>query len=386
MAIDVIVPVSGKAVTCGVTDYVESIAESLEGNDDVRFDMVRLEAARPFTFVATLVKQLRAGGVVHLELPIEGWGNSILPGIALFLARLFTRRGKIVLTLHEWKSLNLLRFLSELPDVWSADQIVLVSREQWQAFRASKSPPRRLRDTAALIPIGANVKGTAPARIESRRTVGPGLTIGYFGVLYGAKQPELMLRTIAALKRRGTKARLTIVGDFLADKPRDRTGFFTLAEELGVSGNIDFRGRVEDSADVLAALADADVQMLLFSDGASARRSSLLTALQLDRPVVTTVPERADEFEEWPEIERQMADGAIASVAPDAEPDVVADALLRVVREHPSRPPVDAASIWRRVGDEHARLYQGLVAGVGAAAAAPGKAPADVTGPARRAI
>ena len=70
---------------------------------------------------------------------------------------------------------------------------------------------------------------------------------------------------------------------------------------------------------------------------------------------------------------------------PDVAPQT-REAVLRVVREHPSRPPVDAASIWRRVGDEHARLYQGLVAGVGATAATPEKAPADVTGPARRAI
>ena len=269
--IEVITPVSGKNVTCGVTDYVESLADLLERRDGVEFETVRLETANPVSFVARLVKHLRGDGIVHLNLPIEGWGNSLLPGLSLFLARLFTRRGKIALTLHEWKSLNLLRFLSQPPDLWSADQVVLVSREQWEAFRASKSPPKRLRDGAALIPIGANIKSegwTLPARAVART----GVVVGYFGVLYASKQPDLMPRTIAQLKTRISNVTFMVCGDFLPDKPQDRDEFFKLADELGITGNIDFRGRIEASADVLAALAEADVHLLLFSDGASARR------------------------------------------------------------------------------------------------------------------
>ena len=361
MTIEVTAPVSGKKVTCGVTDYVESVALSLEHREGIDFRVTPLEVERPVAFVAALVRQLRAGGVIHLNLPIEGWGNSVLPGIALFLARLLTRRGKIVLTLHEWKSLRFLRFLSQLPDLWAADQVVLVSREQWQAFRASRSPPGRLRDTATLIPIGANIRSGPQPVPAPPSTRGKGITIGYFGVLYAAKQPDLMLRTLAVLKQRGIAVRLLVAGDFLADRPQDRTSFFGLAEALGVIENVDFRGRIEASPDVLAALAEADVQMLLFADGASARRSSLLTALQLDRPIVTTAPLRADEFEDWPEIERQMADGAIACVAPAAEPGTVADAVLKVLADHPTRPRIESGGIWTRVGEEHAKLYEKLI-------------------------
>src|SRR5690349_4809567 len=203
MPVSVLAPVSGKKVTCGVTDYVESLAEALDGRDGVTFETVPLEPEAPGAFVGALVRQLRSGGIVHFNLPIEGWGNSVLPGMALFLARLFTRRGKIVLTVHEWKSLNRLRFLSQLPDLWAADQIVLVSREQWEAFRMSSSPPKRLREGAALIPIGANVKaGSAWTTNADGRSEAPRKrpVIGYFGVLYASKQPELMLRTLAALK------------------------------------------------------------------------------------------------------------------------------------------------------------------------------------------
>ena len=202
-----------------------------------------------------------------------------------------------------------------------------------------------------------------PATAAPERTARDELVVGYFGVLYSSKQPDLMLRTIAELKRRGTKVRLLVAGDFLPDRPQDKTHFFDLAQNLGITENIDFRGRIEASADVLAALAEADVQMLLFSDGASARRSSLLTALQLERPVVTTAPLLPDEFTDWPDIEQQMADGAIACVAPDADPATIADAVVRTARQHPSRPRIDSANVWARAGEAHAQLYEALIAG-----------------------
>jgi len=113
---------------------------------------------------------------------------------------------------------------------------------------------------------------------------------------------------------------------------------------------------------VLAALAEADAHLLLFSDGASARRSSLLTCLQLDRPVVTTAPLRADEFADWPDIGRQIAEGSIATVAVDADPQDIAEVLVTTLGARPRRDPIDSVSIWRRIGDDHARLYRQLQA------------------------
>jgi glycosyltransferase involved in cell wall biosynthesis len=357
MTIAISAPVSGKSVTCGIADYLQSLSDALHGQEAVDFHVDRVETANPISFVAAIVGRLRADGVVHFNLPVEGWGNSLLPGIALFLARLFTRRGKIVLTLHEWLSLNRLRFLSLLPDVWSADQIVLVSRQQWEAFKASPSAPRRLRENAALIPIGPNIKATMVNLPLRKRMDRNELVIGHFGVLYASKQPEVMLRTVAELNKRGVRTRLLLCGDFLPDKPQDKDCFFQAARELGVLDQIDFRGRIEDGSAVLVALAEADVHLLLYSDGASARRSSLLACLQLDLPIVTTSPERADEFQDWPDIERQLSDGSIRCVAPDASEETIADAVQAIVAEHPMREPINAARIWKRTATEHVRLY-----------------------------
>ena len=92
---------------------------------------------------------MRAGGVAHFELPIEGWGNSVIPGSALMAARLLTRRGRIAVTMHEWVSLNRLRYLSTIPDLAAADGFVFVSPRQRDGFlatpwtsRAKKAPPR----------------------------------------------------------------------------------------------------------------------------------------------------------------------------------------------------------------------------------------------------
>ena len=60
------------------------------------------------------------------------------PASALFAARALTRKGRIVMTLHEWTSLNSLRYLSMIPDLMATDGFVFVSPRQRDAF------PRRL--------------------------------------------------------------------------------------------------------------------------------------------------------------------------------------------------------------------------------------------------
>ena len=123
------------------------------------------------------------------------------------------------------------------------------------------------------------------------------VVLGFFGVLYASKRPDLLLRVVASLRDRGVKARLLVCGDFLWDKPHDRAAFLELARELGVAEWLDFRGRIDDQGELLATLSASDVFLLPYTDGVSARRSSFQAVSQLAIPLVTTEPERSDEFD-----------------------------------------------------------------------------------------
>ncbi|WP_372423734.1 glycosyltransferase [Salinarimonas chemoclinalis] len=370
---DAIAPVtivgSDAPVTCGVMDYARRLVEAI---DVLAPGLVRIEPVetrRPLDFLRVIVSRLRRGETVHMQLPIEGWGNSLLPGVALFLARLATRRGHIVVTLHEWMSLNRLRYLSLLPDVWATDSFVFVSEHQRAAFRGSPVVARARREAATMIPIGPNIMArpgeeaaiaAERARIRARGDGRPQLVVGFFGVLYASKRPELLLETLAALRTKGFDARLVVCGDFLHDKPDDRPAFLARAAALGVSDALDFRGRIDDETELMTVLAACDAFLLPYTDGVSARRGTFHALAQIARPLVTTEPARADEFALFPALAAKIASPATRLVPVDAPARAFADALVAAHERREEAIAVDLASLWGEAARGHLALYEAL--------------------------
>ena len=361
---------SARPVTCAVMDYTRRLHEAIEAQRPGFVAIETIEPEKPLAFVAAIVKALRAGAVVHFELPIEGWGDSVVPGSALMAARLLTRRGRVAVTMHEWASLNRLRYLSMIPDLLAADGFVFVSPRQRESFRSTPWVARAKKDAAAVIPIGPNVMSThidaVRVAAEKARTRGEGalradVVIGFFGVLYASKRPDLLLRVVAALRARGVKARLLACGDFLWDKPHDRAAFLELARALGVAEWLDFRGRIDDQGELLATLSASDVFLLPYADGVSARRSSFQAVSQLAIPLVTTAPERPDEFDFTPALREKIDNPATALVPADAGPQAFADAVMTVLAKKDCAVGVSLDAIWREAAARHLAFYDRLL-------------------------
>ncbi len=360
---------SDRPVTCAVMDYWRRLEGAINamrpGFATTRF----VNPAHPLAFVGAIVAALRQDRIVHLQLPIEGWGNSVTPGSALMAARWATRKGKIVITLHEWTSLNVLRYLSTVPDVLAADGFIFVSPQQREAFLKTPLVGQAKKRAAPIIPIGPNIM---PARIdpalvarERLRTRGEGelradLVVGYFGVLYASKQPGVLLHAIKALHARGVRARLLVCGDFLWDKPNDRQNFLALARELGVADWLDFRGRIDDQDELLGTLSAADVFLLPFSDGVSVRRGSFQAVSQLAIPLVTTAPARADEFGASIALKAKIDNLATVLCPIGAGAEAFADALCLAVSRRTHAIGVDLGQSWRDAAAAHLRFYDSL--------------------------
>jgi len=362
---------SARPVTCAVMDYAHRLAEAVNARRPGFVAIETIEPERPFAFVAAIAGALRTGSVAHLQMPIEGWGNSVTPGSALFAARALTRKGRIAVTLHEWTSLNPLRYLSLIPDLLASDGFVFVSPRQRDAFQTTPWVSSAKKRQAPVIPIGPNIM---PARIDPARVAeerakleGEGamradMIVGFFGVLYASKRPDLLLRATAALHARGVKARLLVCGDFLWDKPQDRAAFLALAEELALRDWLDFRGRIDDQGELMATLSACDVFLLPYSDGVSLRRGSFQALCQLAIPLVTTIAERPDEFDAMPALKAKIESAATALCAADAAPEAFAQALMRVAERRAKAFGVRLDGIWREAAEAHLRFYDGLTA------------------------
>ncbi len=118
MADNIVLFGSAKPVTCAVMDYAHRLREAINRRLPGLVSIRTIEPSQPRAFIGSIIDVLKRDGIAHFQLPIEGWGNALLPGSALMAARLATRRGRIVTTLHEWTSLNRLRYLSMIPMCW----------------------------------------------------------------------------------------------------------------------------------------------------------------------------------------------------------------------------------------------------------------------------
>jgi glycosyltransferase involved in cell wall biosynthesis len=361
---------SARPVTCAVMDYVRRLHEAIEAQRPGFVAIEIIEPSAPIAFVAAVARVLRAGGVAHFELPIEGWGNSVVPGSALMAARLLTRRGRIAVTMHEWASLNLLRYLSTIPDLLAADGFIFVSARQRRGFARTPWASLAKKNAAPVIPIGPNVMSThidsARVAAEKAKTRGEGalradVVVGFFGVLYASKRPDLLLRVVASLRDRGVKARLLVCGDFLWDKPQDRAAFLELAGALGVADWLDFRGRIDDQGDLLATMSASDVFLLPYADGVSARRGSFQAVSQLAIPLVTTAPEQPDEFDLIPALKAKIDNPATALVPADGRPQDFADAVMTVLRQKERAVGVSLDAIWQEAAAKHLAFYDRLL-------------------------
>ncbi|MFJ6327982.1 MULTISPECIES: glycosyltransferase [unclassified Rhizobium] len=360
---------SARPVTCAVMDYAYRLADAINALRPGFVAVRTIEPEQPFAFIAAIAEELRRDRIVHLQLPIEGWGNKILPGSALMAARLMTRKGRIAITLHEWTSLNRLRHLSMVPDILACDGFIFVSPQQRESFQTTLLVGKAKKQAAPVIPIGPNIM---PARIDPKRVAaeraklrgtGAGeadIVIGFFGVLYASKRPDVLLRTTQALHKRGVKARLLICGDFLWDKPKDREAFLALAHDLGVADWLDFRGRIDDEGALMATLSAADVFLLPFTDGISTRRGSFLAVSQLAIPLVSTEAERPDEFALAPALKAKIDNPSTVLCPVDATPDRFAEAVLVAQAGKAKAIGVDLARLWDNAALAHLDFYAHL--------------------------
>lgn len=208
------------------------------------------------------------------------------------------------------------------------------------------------------IPIGANVPCSPPHgfdRTEFRSTLGlqpEDLAVVYFGTMNASKGIGLLLDAFDRLHDLQPRARLFLLGGSVgASDPTDRAAAAQVSARIAALGEAAIRtGWLKPQA-LSAYLLAGDVALLPYTDGASARRGSLLACAAHTLPIVSTLP-------------------CGAEVAPyvDAvpqDPVALGEAVLGVSRE-PSRLRTASAVLaervsWSRIAARHVDIYDRLL-------------------------
>jgi glycosyltransferase involved in cell wall biosynthesis len=217
-----------------------------------------------------------------------------------------------------------------------------------QAVGASKS---------YVVPIGANVVRQPPPGYERetfRAQLGlDGLVVAYFGLLNASKGVDVLLDAFEPLPQ---TARLLVIGGSPgASDPTNRATAARLEARLARLGERVVRTGYVDDALVSAYLLAADVALLPYADGASARRGSLLACAEHGLPIVSTLP-----------VGSAVADAVLAVPAGDAE--ALAAAVLQVHGEPALAERLRTASAalaervsWPRIAEQHLAVYRRVI-------------------------
>lgn len=306
---------------CGVGDYTALLARHL-AECGVQVTVVTSRrrtsgAVRPGAVHTEIRQGVRVAALVH------GWGWSSLPHLCSVAASgqfdlihtqyqnvLYSRSAAItafplalrvlrprlatVVTVHDYgtpwpKRLRVRALAGPYGKAWFAAMLmasrrIVVTNEQdeWRFLRqAFRYPVPAGRYTT--IPVGSNlpVADAPPAG-----TMHAGTTVGYFGFVNPAKGVETLLKGFREARRQTPALRLVMVCALRADDPYHRELLQTIAAS-DLRDAVTVTGELED-AEAAATLARCSMVVLPFRDGVSLRRTTLMAALALGRPVIST--------------------------------------------------------------------------------------------------
>lgn len=359
---------SNEVMKDGVAQYVAQLSKSMVELDPDRVVLEVFDFKGFFRSINFLRKFLLKSKVFHLQYPMELWGQSVNPGITFFLAYFLVsskKRSKIVVTLHEWNSMHILRKLSIVPLIMIVDTVIFVSPTEeaafWSSFLGKFSHLRTV--VSQVIPIGVNLaipklnnKSVLEKRAFLENIDKKTIVIGYFGFIYDWKQPYKLLDMVDAFVKKGVDVKFVIAGSFPEDHLRQKKKFEDYIKYLDIQDNVYWPGYIEDEMEVSDLLSACNLVMALYEDGLTSRRGSFWYLVELGTPVITTRPINKVEFDQ------SMMDRVSNCSVSFVETNVTKDELVELISTTYQcyKLPVRMEKIapaWDDIGKKHIELY-----------------------------
>jgi glycosyltransferase involved in cell wall biosynthesis len=236
----------------------------------------------------------------------------------------------------------------------------LLARTANLAIATDPADLKTLRAHGHVVPIGSNIPNRPPTAYERasfREKLGAGadtLVVAYFGFLNASKGLDNLVQTLALIADRQPDSRFLVLGGAAGGSdPTDLDAGRRFEAALPAQVKVRLvRPGYLATTDLSSHLLAADVALLPYEDGASARRGSLLACLTHGLPVVTT---------QGPGIHDPLA-RAVRATAPD--PSRLAEGVLALGAEPTGREAMAQAAreladsiAWPVIARRHRELY-----------------------------
>ncbi len=265
----------------------------------------------PFWGVAQQIISERRIDVVHIQYQTAAFDLKPAINLLPWYLRRRTPRPAIVTTFHDLrvpylfpKAGPLRRWVTNMLGRHS-DAIIFTNREDREEWEAAEnaSVPSSNKTPAHQVDVGptiAEVPITADERRALRAECGvapDAYLVGFFGFVNLTKGLDTLFQAVRILRDQNIPAQALIIGGSLGESDPYNAVYKEHLESLIRRLDLDMgdillsTGYLE-AADASRALATCDAMALPFADGASLRRTSLLTALAHGLPVVSTYPKQ----------------------------------------------------------------------------------------------
>jgi glycosyltransferase involved in cell wall biosynthesis len=349
---------SRSAEPCGVETFTRTLVAALAARDhDAGYELVAVSGR--WRDVPALLQRIAQADRIVFGFPLVAWKRMIVIPLVLLLFAGASRR-RISTFAHEWAGMNWLRRLVLVPYLLLSRSILVLSpliRQQIAAdpvlARAARKcrlvphPPTVRRPEGR--PLAGNLTGRLPGTVAAveRAARDADVVIGHFGAIYQGKAAMALLEICDHLRGRGIRALLVFVGSFTNSLDDYEKKFRARLRALALEDHVIVTGYVTDTEEVFALFQRIGVFAFLFPEGLTARRSSVITCLQSNRPVVVSAPQSLDEFRHHPGLTQLIEEGALSFVPRTAAAAEIADRLLAAAAQRPQGlPAIDADAWW----------------------------------------
>jgi glycosyltransferase involved in cell wall biosynthesis len=281
--------------------------------------------------------------LIHIQEQIHSFHES---DATCRLADVAASRGiPLVTTLHEYHvELPSVRVTTEL----ARRSTVIIANDPRNAERcvaeSGRTPDHSWWSGGNVEPLAAAVR---PSPVAGRLTT--------FGLIGGIKSLGLVGGALRLLRAESREIHWKIIGPF---RPESDATHAAIAQDLGTDG-IEFTGgfSVRDPR-LQRLLAESEIMLLPYADGASERRSTLHVAWKYGLPVITTPP---------PIASGNIVDGVNCLFVTDPTPQSWAAAIRRVHSDRELADRLRAGSLasadqfsWKRLASLHLEMYDRL--------------------------
>ncbi len=344
-------------IFCGIGDYTGLLSAALRERGVIVENWSQTEAdVTSNNWRAPAVMRAWHGidfgrfDIVHVQYEPFGFQQSYLLPLLLIKCR---GRSRLVITFHEVFQKNRMQVARDRSLARASSALIVNdagSAKKLQVLLGEAEVP------ISKVGVGSNI--AALSGVEASTVTRGFFRLGYFGFLNGVKRVDLLIETLARLHAQGkTAMRLRLIGGFAAS-PNERFNLENQARKHGVADAIEWCVGLS-SGEVAARIAECDLMILPFVDGATPRRGSFQACLQLGMPIITTRPLVED-------LDLRLGDHVLIVEKLDTE--TLTDQILRaasdpklLVRLQASAKSLSRQFTWTSIAARHCEIYDELV-------------------------